>query len=288
MMPKVTKAKPGARRVIDLPDWRLPDLPHVPATPEPSKAQARKHAKVRGTEARRVRRRGSRIRTGSHPLKVLDNKMLVGEAGTEKALWPVIDFLYPNLVEAAAQPFQLDISIFGVAHRWTPDALLTFPNDQLIIEVKPLRELQPVEPEDPLDEPENPFGDDLPDGITPTQYARARIKAWEDAAAAQGCRFLAISEAEVRLEPRFYNAQIWHRSNGSRMPPDIRDAAIEHLANSPAELTIGELAPAFGTYRGSALLFACELDRLGYLCLDRGDFFSPRTRLTNRLAAKPT
>lgn len=262
----------------------------TPVKAQPSKRMRRRPEQIRGSEARAVRTRGRRIYTGAHPLSSLDGKMLVGEAAIEQDFWVVVDFIYPNLANASAQPFELDIEFLGEIRKWTPDALLTLADGtQILVETKPLKELQPgteagdEDSDDDADddEPAAQWADQLEPG-TPA-YARARLDAWTQAADALGLKFLAMSEVEVRTEPRFYNAQVMHRAMGAPLPETERDMALAFLAGGPETLTVAELSEHLGQYAPSALLFACWFDRLGYVRLDRTDFFSPRSRMINLL-----
>lgn len=276
------------------PTVSLPELKqHTALTPlkaQPSKRQRRKNAKIRGSEARTVRTGGRRIFTSLYPLSTLDGKMLAGEAAIEGDFWVVADFIYPNLVDAVAQPFTIPIEVLGETHDWTPDALLSLEDGtQILVETKPLIFFSPADDENPtLDDGLDDFDDDRDeieeDDDDPALVALAYLDAWKAAAAERGVKFLAMTEAEVRLEPRFYNAKVMHRAMGSPLRTEVRDIAIAALVEGPAELTVAEFSGHLGDHRLSALLIAAHLDQEGLVRIDRTNFWSPKSSIQNLIS----
>lgn len=229
--------------------------------------QRRKHESIRGAASRTIRGRGRDIYTSDIPLSRLGNLMASGEGMLESDAWLVIDFAFDDLTGFVAQPFPIFIDIFGQRHKWTPDALLYRSEQPIFVEVKPLEVVHP----DPQKYPEK------------AAEAKARFAAMRLAATDYDAGFLLLTEVEVRVEPRFYNAQMMFRAINAHIPDSLVLKAADALASLPLDTTVSALSPALGEHSASTVLVACLLDRRNLVRLDRSAPFSTSSRLVNAL-----
>lgn len=229
--------------------------------------QWRKHAAIRGSAARTVRTRGRDIYTTDVPMTRLGNQAASGEGMLEGDAWSVIDFMYGDITYFAAQPFPVDIQVFGQRYVWWPDALMRRRGRPYLVEVKPVEKVH-IDPQ--LD----------PEGAA---FASARFDAMRRAAAERGADFLLLTESEIRVQPRLQNSQIMFRALNAHIPEGVVLQAADALADLPRETGMPALAELLPAYRPSLLLIACVLDRRALIQLDRATPFSPTSRFINSL-----
>jgi hypothetical protein len=242
----------------------------IPAKIVTRTSQKRKNKDLRGSESRRIRTRGSPLYTGLHPVSRLGSKMLAGEGTIEQDFWMIVDFAFDGIVDAFSQPFPVEIEVRGEKSTWTPDGLLVYGEGRrgVLVECKPIKVLQPDKSKYPLE----------------AQLARERYFAWLKAANDRDLDLLVMSEDDVRLEPRYHNAEIWLRASGFEMPVDDLEVVCSWLPDWPRTFDVEDLAFYLEQYANSALLVACLLDRLGYVKLDRTAYFSGRTTMVNLMS----
>jgi hypothetical protein len=272
----MTSAQTGREDSVIIAGWQQqgPDLDKshfdtpLPPTPVPKGRQKRKPALVRGAEAREVRGRSRDIYTGDVPLSRID-KSVSGEGLLEIHNWVVMDFVIEDMIDAFAQPFTLNIEMLGVKHRWTPDGLIRRRhNRDLLTEVKPLEAIQP--------------NDDTEPHIA--QMMKRRVDAMREAADDAGLDFMLMTENEIRLEPRFFNAMMMDRALGANVSDDIVADVLPVLRALPDISDVRTVADLIPKHRSYMLMVICVLDRAGALRLDRANFFTPDAEFENYLA----
>lgn len=231
------------------------------------KRQAKLHPLLRGAQARGVRGRGRDIHTGSVPMFRLDGKLLDGEGATEIDFWTVVDFCEEQLVDADAQWHPITFELYGKTRVWTPDARLIRRdrNRPTLIEIKPLSTVN-VDPE------EDPLG---------AAVVEEWMAALTEAADREGAGFELITDADVRMEPRFWNAEMMHRALASRLDERLLFAIVDELPRLPFYASVQNLLELVPEIEDFALTAACCLDRQGHIRLDRSTPFRPRSPLTN-------
>lgn len=236
-----------------------------------AKRQSRKHELYRGTEFREVRIRSKDIYTGLVPLSFSaepgqpepDTKMLGNESLTEGDFWTVINFTEKRLANAWSQPMRIEVEILGRQRHWIPDALLVFNDGRrpLLVEVKQLSAVKIDREKDP----------------ERALWVSAWHRALGRAAEARGCDFALYTDAEIRLEPRFYNSNVMARALSAQVPTAALQKAVGALADLPRPITVSTFAHRLGEYAKGALNIACVLDRLGYIQIDRSTPFRPQS-----------
>lgn len=227
-------------------------------------SQRQKHVTIRGSAARTVRSRGRDIYTTDIPLTRLGNQVASGEGLLEGDAWTLLDFLYDDISDFVAQPFSVEIEVFGERHIWWPDALLRRAGRPCLIEVKPLEEVHPEEPQ-------------------LAAFVSARFSAIEAACTNRGAEFMLLTEREIRLQPRHQNSQVMFRAITAHIPERVVWNAADILVELPRITSVLALFERLPDHGDSALLIACMLDRLGYVELDRTEPFCPTSVFTNSL-----
>jgi hypothetical protein len=241
----------------------MPDEFRVKLAP----SQQRKHELIRGTAARRVRTAGADITTGTVPIHRLDRMTAHGEGELEIDFLTVVDFDWEDLETLVAQPDDnVALRYHGKVHRWVPDFLICRRGSRdMLAEVKPASKVHI----DPKKFPEK------------AAVMKARIAAMRQRCHELGMDFGLFTELEVRLEPRFHNANAMYRAMTSHIPLEVVDAAEETLVELPKHFVVTDLFPYLGEFRYSTLNVCCLLDRRGAIRLSREHFFSPMTPVTN-------
>lgn|GEM_PF-6846538 len=238
--------------------------------PKPSKRQKRTHELVRGAETRAVRTRSKDIYTGDVPLTRLNGKLVSGEGLHEVLGWIVIEFLMDDMVAAYAQADMVKIFVFGKPTDWTPDVrIVRKDKPDLLIEVKPLEQVQPNEKTPP----------DLAAAM------REKVRARQAYADANGFDFLLLTDFEIRKEPRFHNAKVMFRALGSHIGEQAIADVFQQLHHFDEIGSVSDPADALPQYRNVMLMIACMLDRAGYIRLDREEFFHPGVEFENYLSS---
>lgn len=244
-----------------------------------SKRQKRKHEILRGTEFREVRIRGKDIYTGMTPIIFPEGegksrtRMLGFEGLTEGDFWSVVNFTERNLQSAVAQPTKLPIEMFGEKRHWIPDGQLEFKDGRKrLVEIKGLKAVA-------VDADADPFK---------ARWVAEWLRAIEAAAHARGCEFALYTDADIRKEPRFYNAKMLARAQGSQIPDEALRVARVALGTLPSETTIRDLSEKIGSFRTSALMIACLLDRAGVIQIDRRNPFRADSDFTVLETPEPT
>jgi hypothetical protein len=216
---------------------------------------------IRGTEVRKIRRRGHIGYTGEVPMTRLRGKVLSAESLLEADFLVVTDAQDDDIVEMAAQPLALAIILNGKVTSWTPDfKIVRSTGVRELIEVKPLSKLRPTDP-------------------TKKAKLAARLDACRTAARAAGYTFRLVTEQEIRVQPLLYNAKLIHRHmHGFGDRRSIMRAILALPDLSPAA-SVAALGSALDE-PVSALALAIRLDRLGHIRLDRAVPFSKATTFT--------
>lgn len=226
---------------------------------------------IRGTEMRKIRRRGHIGYTGDVPMTRLRGKVLSAESLLEADFLIVTDAQDDDIVELAAQPLTLAIVLNGKLASWTPDfKIVRSTGVRELIEVKPLSKLHPTDP-------------------TKRAKVTARLDACRSAARAAGYAYRVVTEQEIRVQPLLYNAKLIHRHMhgfGDRRAIMRAILALPSLSPAASVSALGSMLdePA------SALALAIRLDRLGHIRLDRRVQFSRATTFTvlpPRLGGQP-
>jgi hypothetical protein len=105
--------------------------------------------------------------------------------------------------------------------------------------------------------------------------AKRRLDAMEAACTKLGFSFTLLTEDEIRVEPRLYNAKMVQRHCGPLVPQSSIVVALSALAAAPDTITIREfsnmIAPLHPIY---GLGLAVKLERLGHVRIDRREKYS--------------
>ncbi|WP_354136640.1 hypothetical protein [Bradyrhizobium sp. LB11.1] len=170
--------------------------------------------------------------------------------------------------DVIAQPFQLTLDVAGRIRRWTPDFLIVKDGRDLLVEVKCLSWLYHRDP-------------------AKAALARSRVNAIESACARRDCDFMLLTEDEIRVEPRLYNASICHRHNAPHLVPrELIVVGLSALAAAPDELTIEQFAQLIPPVHPiHALGLAVRLERLGHLRIDRRTRYSLSSTMVKTFAS---
>ncbi|APT34565.1 hypothetical protein MCBMB27_05274 [Methylobacterium phyllosphaerae] len=213
---------------------------------------------IRGTEVRKIRRRGHIGYTGDVPMTRLRGKVLSAESLLEADFLVVTDAQDDDIVEMAAQPLALPISLNGKPASWIPDyKIVRRTGVRELVEVKPLSKLRTTDP-------------------TKQAKVTARLNACRSAARAAGYTFRLVTEQEIRIQPLLYNAKLIHRHmHGFGDRRSIMRAILTLPSLSPAS-SVAALGSALDE-PALALALAIRLDRLGHIRLDRAVQFSKAT-----------
>ncbi|WLA69179.1 TnsA endonuclease N-terminal domain-containing protein [Bradyrhizobium diazoefficiens] len=186
----------------------------------------------------------------------LNGKLVSGDSLLELDALYVIDY-DGDFIDVVAQPFTMEIEVRGRTRRWTPDFLIKREDRQDdLVEVKILSWIYHKDP-------------------AKAALALTRLDALKTACAQRGYSFVLLTEDEIRVEPRLYNARMAHRHNGSHVPKDYIVIGLSALAVAPATLTVREFAGLIAPIHPvHALGLAVRLERLGHLRFDRRTRYS--------------
>ncbi len=147
--------------------------------------------------------------------------------------------------------------------KWTPDYLIKRKaRYDEIVEVKILSWLYHADPAKRL-------------------FARERLRAMRAAAEERGCKFRLVTEDEIRVQPRLWNAMLVYRHCGPFLQQADLVSALAALSRAPNEGTVGtfgEILPE--ALRRQALRLAIVLERLDHLVIDRSEKYSAFSRFT--------
>ncbi|MFC7699455.1 TnsA endonuclease N-terminal domain-containing protein [Bradyrhizobium sp. GCM10028915] len=227
-----------------------------------SRWKQKTHRLIKGAEARKIRTGRHDHYVGDVPMTRLNGKLVSGDSLLEIDALFLLDY-DGGFEDVVAQPFTIEIEVRGRLRRWTPDFLIVRKDSQdELVEVKILSWLYHSDP-------------------TKAALARARLDALRSACSRRGFSFMLLTEDEIRVEPRLYNAHIAHRHNGPLVSPSSVVIGLSALAAAPATLTIKEFAhliaplhPIFG------LGLAVRLERLGHIRIDRRTRYSLDSTIT--------
>ncbi|MRI57111.1 hypothetical protein D8770_24610 [Methylobacterium sp. DB1607] len=216
---------------------------------------------IRGTEVRKVRRRGHTGYTGEVPMTRLRGKVLSAESCLETDFLIITDAQDDDIVDMTAHPLTLTIISEGRPYSWTPDfRIVRSTGVRELVEVKPLTKVRPIDP-------------------AKRAKAAARLEACRAAARAAGYTFRLVTEQEIRVQPLLYNAKLIHRHmHGYACRHSIMKAILALPDLSPSA-TVTALGSALNEPI-AALAIAVRLDRLGHIRLDRGGPLSRSTTFT--------
>lgn len=226
------------------------------------------HPLIKGAEARKIRTGRQDHYVGDVPMTRLNGKLVSGDSMLEIDALFLLDY-DGGYADVVAQPFRIDIEVRGRVRRWTPDFLIVKKAARnVLVEVKVLSWLYHRDP-------------------AKAALARARIHAIETACAQRGCSFMLLTEDEIRVEPRLYNARIAHRHNGAHVPNASVVIGLSAMAAAPDTLTIEEFAYLIAPLHPiQALGLAVRLERLGHLRIDRRTRYSLASSITKTAAGK--
>jgi hypothetical protein len=229
------------------------------------------HHLIKGAEARKVRTGREDHYVGDVPMTRLNGKLVSGDSLLEIDALLLIDY-DGNFEDVVAQPFTIEIKVGERVRRWTPDfhIVRTDRQDDLV-EVKILSWLYHTDP-------------------AKAALARKRLDAMTAACAQRGYSFMLLTEDEIRVEPRLYNAHMAHRHNGQLTPPSAIVLGLSALAAAPDTLTIRDFAELIAPLHPiHALGLAVRLERLGHVRIDRRSrysFASIITKVADRKAIR--
>jgi hypothetical protein len=220
------------------------------------------HRLIKGAEARNIRTGRHDHYVGDVPMTRLNGKLVSGESLLEIDALFLLDY-DGGFDDVIAQPFTVEIEVRGRVRHWTPDFLVVRKDRQNeLIEVKHLSWLYHSDP-------------------AKAALARARLDALESTCFRRGVSFILLTEDEIRVEPRLYNAHMAHRHSSALAPPSSIIIALSALAAAPATLTIKEFAHLIAPLHPiHGLGLAVRLERLGHIRIDRRTRYSLDSTIT--------
>ncbi|CUT09715.1 hypothetical protein BF49_0795 [Bradyrhizobium sp.] len=220
------------------------------------------HHLIKGAVARKIRTGRHDHYVGDVPMTRLNGKLVSGDSLLEIDALFLLDY-DGGFEDVVAQPFTIEIEVRGRVRRWTPDFLIVRKDRQdELVEVKILSWLYHSDP-------------------AKAALARARLDALRSACSRRGFSFMLLTEDEIRVEPRLYNAHIAHRHNGAHVPPSSIVIGLSALAAAPATLTINEFAHLIAPLHPiHGLGLAVRLERLGHIRIDRRTRYSLDSTIT--------
>jgi hypothetical protein len=218
--------------------------------------RAKSHRLIKGAEERKVRTGRRDHFVGDVPMTRLNGKLVSGESFLEIDALTVRDF-DGGFHDVVAQPFKTSIFVGSKKRSWTPDFL--FLNSCVadgVVEVKMLSWLYHKDP-------------------AKAALAKKRLDAMEAACAELGFTFSLLTEDEIRVEPRLYNAKMAQRHCGPLVPESSIVLGLSALAAAPDTVTIREfgnmIAPLHPIH---GLGLAIKLERPGHVRIDGREKYS--------------
>jgi len=259
----------GRRHARTIEEDEIPVLTRPPTRPKSGAKKANKtyrektHRLIKGSEARKIRTGRRDGFVADVPVSRLGGKLVSADSMLEADFVLATDAYEDDFTDIVSQPFMLTIFVNGRERRWTPDYLIKREaRFDEIVEVKMLSWLYHVEPEKRL-------------------LARERVRAMQTAAQDRGCKFRLVTEDEIRVQPRLWNAMLVYRHCGPFMPQSDLVCALSALAMTPDETSITSFADFLPeTLRRQAVRLAINLERLGHLLIDRSEKYSANSRIT--------
>jgi hypothetical protein len=233
---------------------------------KPKGYRAKTHRLIKGAEERKVRTGRRNNFVGDVPMTRLNGKLVSGESLLEIDALTVRDF-DGGFHDVIAQPFKTTLSVGSKTRRWIPDFLfLNNSRADEVAEVKMLTWLYHKDPEK-------------------AALAKRRLDAMEAACTKLGFSFTLLTEDEIRVEPRLYNAKMVQRHCGPLVPQSSIVIALSALAAAPDTITIREfsnmIAPLHPIH---GLGLAVKLERLGHVRIDRREKYSFSSTMTKTIA----
>jgi hypothetical protein len=229
---------------------------------KPGQYRAKTHRLIKGAEERKVRTGRRDHFVGDVPMTRLNGKLVSGESLLEIDALTVRDF-DGGFHDVIAQPFKTSLLVGSKERRWTPDFL--FLNSCWAHEVVEVKMLSWLYHKDPAK----------------AALAKKRLEAMEAACAKLGFTFSLLTEDEIRVEPRLYNAKMAHRHCGPFVPESSIVLGLSALAAAPQTITIREfsnmIAPLHPIH---GLGLAIKLERLGHVRIDRREKYSFSSTMT--------
>ena len=227
-----------------------------------SRWKRRTHPLIKGAEARKVRTGREDHYVGDVPMTRLNGKLVSGESLLEMDALATLDY-DGDFEDVTAQPFTIEIVVGEKKRRWTPDFVIARKNrSDDLVEVKILSWLYHKDP-------------------AKKAVARIRVDAMESACSERGFSFMLLTEDEIRVEPRLYNAKMSRRHNGQLMPHSWIVIGLSALAIAPPMLTIRDFAELIAPlHQIHGLGLAVRLERLGHLRIDRRSRYSLDSTIT--------
>jgi hypothetical protein len=228
--------------------------------------RAKTHRLIKGAEERKVRTGRRDHFVGDVPMTRLNGKLVSGESFLEIDALTVRDF-DGGFHDVIAQPFKISLIVGSKTRRWTPDFLfLNNGRADEVVEVKMLSWLYHKEPEK-------------------AALAKRRLNAMEAACADLGFSFTLLTEDEIRVEPRLYNAKMVQRHCGPLVPQSSMVLALSALAAAPDTITIREFSNMISPLHPiHGLGLAVKLERLGHVRIDRREKYSFSSTMTKTAA----
>jgi hypothetical protein len=221
------------------------------------------HRLIKGSEKRKIRTGRRDGFVADVPVSRLGGKLVSADSMLEADFVLVTDAYEDDFTDIISQPFTLAISVNGRERKWTPDYLIVRKaRFDEIVEVKILSWLYHTDSAKRL-------------------FARERLRAMRAAAEERGCKFRLVTEDEIRVQPRLWNAMLVYRHCGPFLQQADLVSALTSLARAPDESavgTFGEILPE--ALRSQALRLAIVLERLGHLVIDRSERYSAFSRFT--------
>jgi hypothetical protein len=231
--------------------------------------RANTHRLIKGAEERKVRTGRRDHFVGDVPMTRLNGKLASGESFLEIDALIVRDF-DGGFHDVIAQPFKTSLLVGSKKRRWTPDFLfLNSGRADEVVEVKMLSWLYHKDP-------------------AKAALAKTRLDAMEAACTKLGFAFTLLTEDEIRVEPRLYNAKMVQRHCGPFVPESSIVLGLSALAAAPETITIREfgnmIAPLHPIH---GLGLAIKLERLGHVRIDRREKYSFSSTMTKIAALEP-
>lgn len=211
---------------------------------------------IKGAEARKVRTGREDHYVGDVPMTRLNGKLVSADSMLEFDALVIIDY-DGDFEDVVAQPFTINIQVGDRLRRWTPDfRIVRKDRRDDLVEVKILSWLYHKDP-------------------AKAAIARKRLDAMTSASETHGYSFMLLTEDEIRVEPRLYNANMAHRHNGQLTPNSSIVIGLSALAIAPETLTIRDFAALIAPLHPiQGLGLAVRLERLGHIRIDRRSRYS--------------
>lgn len=225
------------------------------------------HSLIKGAEARTIRTGRRNNFVGDVPMTRLHGKLVSGESMLEMDALYLFDY-DGGFSDLIAQPFTTRIFVGSRERRWTPDFLM-IRNTALdqVVEVKMLSWLYNKDP-------------------AKAKLARDRFDGMMAECSRLGFSFMLLTEDEIRVEPRLYNAKLAHRHYSPFRANSAIVIGLSALLAAPATLTVRDFADLITPLHPiHALGLAITLERLGHVRIDRRNRYSFQSYMTKLQAA---